>query len=597
MGAADAGALCRDPVSHAGASKRQDARRFSWLALCLAALAAGCHDGPRAPAPHGEALASPEGSIRFEQLAEASGIDFRLTQGDPSLLNLLQVSAGGAGLLDYDGDGDLDVLLLGLSRCALYANDGRGHFRDVTAQSGLSTAGAWMGCATGDFDNDGRTDLFVSGYRCARLYRNRGGRFEDVTRASGIRQDRWFTSAGFADVDKDGDLDVYVGAYVQFGPDEEQQCPLGVDPAGQVISGPCGPERYRPQVGTLYLNLGNGRFRDVTRASGLSLAAGKTLGVAFADFDQDGKTDLYLANDRMRCDLFRNQGFSGGVPRFSNVGVASGTAYSRDGHAQSGMGTDWGDADNDGRLDLFVATFQDESKCLYVNQGRGQFVDSSLAAGLAPADPYVTFGARLVDLDNDGSLDLVVANGHVFAPIGRVDRRLSYPQPLQVFRNRGDGTFDDVSGTAGPVFQVPIVGRAVASGDLDNDGRTDVVAVDLLHGAVVLKNETATPNHWLRVRLRGTKSNRDGIGALVRVRAGGREQVRQVTTCSSYLSASDPRLLFGLGPAETIDRVSVRWPSGRVSTLSAVKADREITIVEDGDVGGEHDGNRHRKQS
>lgn len=556
-------------------------RRHVGSALGLLALAGGCRPGNEAEPPGRIEAATPTSALRFQDITEASGIGFRLTQGDPALLTILQVSAGGAGLLDYNGDGNLDVLLLGLSRCALYANDGGGHFRDVTAVSGLSTGGAWMGCAAADWDNDGRTDLFISGYHCARLYRNAGGRFVDVTHGSGIQADRWFTSAGFADVDNDGDLDLYVGGYLDFGPDKPQQCPLGVDPAGQVVTGPCGPERYTPRAGKLYLNLGNGRFRDVTRESGLDRASGKTLGLAFGDCNGDGKLDLYLANDRMPGDLFVNEGVSGGVPRFRNMGAASGTAYSRDGQVQGGMGADWGDANNDGRLDLFVSTYQDESKCLYLNEGGAHFADASLASGLSPARPLVTFGARLVDLDNDGWLDLCIANGHVLGPVERMDRRLSYPQRIELFHNRGDGVFEDVSRIAGPAFQRPIVGRAVAAGDIDNDGRCDLLVMDVRDRPVLLKNETETGNHWLRVRLRGRKSNRDGIGALVRLRAGGREQVRQVTPCASYLATSDVRAQFGLGAAQAVESVTVRWPSGAVSSVRPAGVDREIAISED----------------
>lgn len=557
-------------------------RRGSLLAsagVTLSLTAAGCAPPARTdanPVPPESTLAS---TIRFREVGAESGLRPGPPPRDLEATTILDMTEGGAGFLDYDGDGDQDILLLGRSRCDLYRNNGRGRFEPVADRAGLSPAGDWMGCSTGDFDNDGRIDIFLTGYRCARLYRNTGGRFSDVTSASRIAADRWFTSAAFADVDNDGDLDLYAGAYVDFGPHAQQHCPVGVDPHGVAVTGPCGPEPYPAQRGVLYLNAG-GRFSDFTRASGLDQATGKTLGVAFADFDSDGDQDLYLANDRMACDLFRNNGRG----RFHGIGVASGTAYTRDGDVQGGMGVDWGDYDGDGDLDLFVATYQNEPKSLYRNDGSETFQEISRSAGLSPATPFVTFGAGFFDADNDGWIDLYLVNGHALGPIERVDPALTFAQPMQLFRNGRDGSFTDVSAALGPAFARRIAGRGAAFGDVDSDGRCDLLAVDLTGAPVLLLNESpAAGNHWLRVVLAGTRSNRMGIGARVTVSAGGRRQVREVRTGYSYLAANDVRLLFGLGIAERVELLEVRWPSGKRSLVRPDSVDREIVVTEESD--------------
>jgi hypothetical protein len=554
-------------------------KRVAAAGLLLAGLAAGCGPAARSAARGQPSPVAPP--VRFRNVTGESGVGFRLGPNDPAQLTIAPMSAGGAGLLDLDSDGDLDLLLLGFGRTAFYRNEGESRFVDVTAAVLPGPAAAWMGCAAGDYDGDGRVDLFLSGYHCARLYRNAGGRFVDRTRGSGIVADRWFTSAAFADVDGDGDLDLYAGGYVRFGPASPQHCPVGVDAAGKAVTGPCGPEPYPALPGKLWVNEG-GRFRDVTRAAGLEHATGKTLGVAFGDYDDDGDPDLYLANDRMPGDLFRNAGEPGGIPRFRNVAAAAGTAYNRDGEVQGGMGVDWGDYDGDGRLDLFVATYQGEPKSLYRNEGRGLFREVSAGAGLAPAQPFVAFGARFADFDNDGWLDLFLANGHVLGPVEKVDPTLSYPQPLQLFHSRGDGTFQEVAAQAGAALATRIVGRGAATGDWDNDGRVDLVAVDLEGSPVLLHNETENQNHWLRVRLDGAGDNRQGIGARATLRVPGaaHTQLRQATAGGSYLAASDPRLLFGLGDAGAGLELVVRWPSGATSRVRPAGVDREVVVRE-----------------
>jgi hypothetical protein len=422
----------------------------------------------------------------------------------------------GCGFLDYNNDGNLDVLLVG-PKVALYQGDGTGRFTDVSAATGLARlSGRFLGCAVGDYDNDGFDDLYLSAYRGGALLRNAGGTgFQEVTKAAGIGPQPWGTSCAFADVDNDGRLDLYVGNYVVFGPNTQPQlCPM----SGHLSS--CGPRYYQPERGVLYRNEGDGRFRDVTKAWGADKVEGKALGVAFADYDGSGRESLAIANDEVAGDLLHNRGRG----RFENIGTSSGTAYDGDGNPHGGMGIDWGDYDNDGKLDLFVATFQNEPKCVYRNEGEF-FTESSVALGMAPALPLVAFGSKWLDYDNDGWLDLILANGHVQDNIAVIDKSAAYLQSTQLFRNAGNGTaFADVSASAlDEGARRPAAGRGLATGDFDNDGRVDVLIADSEGAPLLLHNRTPQAGHWLSVRLVGTKSNRGGIGALVTVEADGRK--------------------------------------------------------------------------
>jgi hypothetical protein len=547
--------------------------RHGYLVACLPIFLTGClsaHPVSPPEAPH-------PSTVLFTDVAAAAGLQFRYGYGRRSPLDLLEISGGGAGLLDVDGDGWLDVLLVGQRRCALYRNDHDGTFTDVTRRAGLTAEGAWMGCAAGDFDDDGRVDLFLCGYRCAALYRNRGdGSFLDVSRAAGIQPDGWMSSAAFADVDRDGRLDLYVGRYARWGDRTIRFCVLeGVRTA-------CGPEMYDPEKGSFYHNEGGGpgggpiRFVEATSRFGLGDTHGKTWGVAFADMNDDGWPDLYLANDEVPCDLYENVRGA----RFRNVGLASGTAYSRDGVRQGGMGVDWGDYNNDGRLDLFVTTFYQQPKSLYRNDGGGRFSEVSDVAGIAaPTLPYVAFGTCLFDMDNDGWLDLFIANGHVRDNPERIDPAVHYAQPLQLFQNAGNGVFRDVTRQAGSAFHRPIVGRAAASGDWDNDGDIDLLVVDAAGAPLLLRNEIGNRRHWLTVRALAA-ARRDAIGARVTITAGGRRQVAEVRPGASFLSTNDPRVHFGLGDATSVERLQIRWPSGRVEERRNLPADRFLTLVE-----------------
>jgi hypothetical protein len=515
--------------------------------------------------------------LRFRDMAAAAGLTFQAGIQGKTPLNIVEISGGGAGFLDADGDGWPDIVLAGYSGCALYRNRGGGRFENVTAGSGLDRlSGAWQGVACGDYDGDGRTDLVLTGHGHLALLRSKGGcRFTDVTRAAGLTLDRWSTSAGFADVNGDGWLDLYVACYVEFRPGMPE---FFEGPEARLT---IGPDAYDAQKGVLYLNRGNGRFVDATRAAGLLAAHGKGLGVAFADYDDDGDSDLYVANDRVPGDFFRNDGKG----HFTSVGAENGTALSAAGNRQAGMGSCWGDYDGDGRLDLVVTTFSQEPKALYRQQEGGLFVESGTAAGFSQTTlPWVAFGVMFADWDNDGWLDLMVANGHVQDQADRVNLELGYRQPTLLFRNRGNGTFEDVSGTAGEAFLRRIVGRALAVADYDRDGRPDALVGNLAGPPLLLHNETPAGN-WVAVRLRGRPPNPEGIGARVRLSAGTRTQIREVRADGSYLSASEPIAHFGLGAEPGPIQLEIRWPDGTRQHLENVPANSLVEAHQPAAVG------------
>lgn len=529
-------------------------RASAAVALAAGLFLSACGGSPRAAAPVNPTGAPPEAPApRFREVGLSAGLRVTPDQGLLPPLDILQTAGYGGGFLDYDGDGVLDVLLVGRPRCALFRGDGHGRFQNVTRAAGLDLPGHWMGCATGDWDNDGRVDLFLSGYRLAALLRNTGGRFTRVPLA--FPAGDWGTSAAFLDYDLDGRLDLYVGCYVRFGPGAPRLCDyVGVKAA-------CSPSHYDAQAGHLYRNLGHGRFADVTAGAGLADTHGKTLGVAVCDYDADGRPDLYLANDGMPCDLYHNEG-----GRFRNVGLESGTAFNGEGAEQAGMGVDWGDVDGDGRPDLVVTTFQHEPTSLYLAIQGGVFREEAYARGLGDRSiERLGFGARFLDADNDGWPDLFVANGHVQDAIAKMQPGVTYAQPPQLFHNRA-GRFVEVGAESD--WARPIVGRAVACGDYDRDGRVDLLVTDLHGRPLLLHNETATAAAWLSIRLEGTRAPRDGTGAVVEAGVGGRTLWRRAGTDGGYLSASEGRVHFGLGSAARPDSLRVRWPGGTVQELS-----------------------------
>lgn len=534
--------------------------------VLLACLAAGCR--PSNPGATGRGTTP--APLQFQDVAARHGLQFQGGLSDVTPLNISQIMAGGAGFFDYDGDTWPDLVLAGLRGARLYHNEGGQSFRDVTVGSGLDRlAGRPQGVASADYDGDGLPDLLVTLLDGARLFRNRGaGRFQDVTTAAGIRVRGWATSAAFADVNGDGRLDLFIGRYVHFGPGMPE---YQTDGEAQLT---LGPEVYEAQRGILYLNQGSGRFQEATRAAGLADSHGKTLGVSFADYDQDGDQDLYLANDESLADFYLNDGKG----HFRNASVENGTATSGSGRRQAGMGVDWGDYNGDHRFDLFVTTFYNEPKSLYRQERGGVFTEVGQSAGLTTAQLRGTaFGAAFADWNNDGQVDLMLANGHVQDQLDRVDPGTGYRQRAQVFLNE-NGTFREVSSGAGPAFAEKIVGRALAVADYDRDGRLDAVIANLVGPPLLLHNESQSGN-WIGLRLHGRALNRDGIGAVVTISAAGRTQIRSVQTGRGYLSFFPAEAHFGLG-GESEVTAEVRWPGGAVQKYVDLKVNTVNDVYE-----------------
>jgi hypothetical protein len=521
----------------------------------------------------------------FVDVARQAGLDWQHHSGGPEKWHILEAKGGGAAFLDYDNDGYLDIYLVNGSslekragppwRDALFRNNGKGGFAEVTVQAGLGDTSWGMGCVAADYDNDGDTDLYLTNYGPNKLYRNEGkGSFGEVSASAGVDDPAWSTGAAFGDYDRDGDLDLYVANYVDFDPHlQRQNRPFCQWHSVEVF---CGPRSLRGAADHLYRNEGDGRFAEVTAAAGVE-DQGKYYGFAvlFGDYDVDGWPDLFIANDSTPNLLYHNEG----TGRFREVALQAGVAYNLEGKGQACMGAAFGDYDNDGFLDLFVTNFADDYNTLYRNLEGRFFLDVTMKAKLADKSlPYVGWGTCFLDYDHDGDLDLFVANGHVYPQIDRLRlNEETYRQPAQLFANQGDGTFGEVKGVA--ALRERRVSRGACYGDYDEDGDLDLLLLNLDDYPTLLRNEGAA-GHWLMLRLVGRRSNRDGVGARLSLFAGGRRQVREVIAGSSFLGGQDPRVHFGLGPHARVDSLEVRWPSGAVDHLYGLEADRHLVIEE-----------------
>ena len=522
-----------------------------------------------------------EPPIHFTDVTDSAGIHFKHTDGAAGEYHLPETLGAGGAFLDYDNDGDLDLYLVNSAAPSmLYRNNGNGTFTDVTAAADVSNEKSYgHGVACGDYDNDGYVDIYVTNFGANRLYHNNGdGTFTDVTPKSGTGDARWSSSATFFDYNLDSYLDLYVVNYLDYQLDASYP-PCFENPAFGVtekVRGYCHPKHFEGAPDRLYRNNGNGTFTDVTEAANIRDPGGpflgKGLGVVAADFDADGNPDLYVANDDTPNYLFYNKGDG----TFAEIAILTGCAYSADGIAQAGMGVDAGDYNGDGFLDIFVTNFSYETNTLYRNNGDGTFSDVSYKAQLGE-ESYLSlgFGTGFFDADNDGHLDIFIANGHIFPTVERTTDVLSYKQPNQFFWNQGDATFAEVR-----FDERPAVSRGTLFGDYDNDGDTDLLVTQLNGTIMLLRNENQTSNNWLRLKLIGTRSNRDGIGTRITLTIGSESQTREVRMGSSYLSSNDPRVLIGVGAHDAVDKLEIRWQSGVVQTLENLAVNQELIVTE-----------------
>ncbi|MEC7868211.1 MAG: CRTAC1 family protein [Candidatus Poribacteria bacterium] len=513
-----------------------------------------------------------------------SGIDFKHTDGKSEKRLFNEFLGSGGGFFDYDNDGDLDIYLVnGASQIAspdknpstnaLYRNNGDGSFSNVTELTGTGSTSYGTGCTVGDYDNDGDLDLYIANFGPNVLYQNSGkGTFIDVSMQSGVANSQWGTSCAFADVDNDGNLDLYITNYADYAVKNDKKCYV------RGIWQYCGPRSYPPDTDIFYHNNGNGMFTDLTEKSGfLDVPACHGLGVAFGDYDNDGDQDLYVANDQDPNFLFQNQG-SG---KFEETALLSGVSYSDMGKEEAGMGTIFGDYDNDGLLDLTVSNFQKETNTLYHNEGSGFFADVTTLAGIGEITySYLGWGIAFFDYNNDGYKDIFVANGHVLDNITDIDRSTTYPQRNLLFRNLGDGTFEDVSNQSGSGLTLQKVSRTVALGDYDNDGDLDILVTNWNQTADLLRNEGGNLNNWIQINVVGTKSNKSGIGTRIKLVAGNLKQYQEVQSGGSYLAFSDLRTHFGVGNAKRIDLVEILWPSGHIDKYKDLAVNHRFIATE-----------------
>ena len=610
--------------------------KASWPVLLAIVLLGGCRSDRREPPSRSDAasalsrIADLQPGEWFVDRAEETGLNFVQVNGMSGKFYYAEIIGSGAALFDYDNDGDLDIYLpqgqtlgAGWSTTALaelpprggrlYRNDlvvnadgtRRLRFTDVTEASGLKSSGYGMGVATGDFNNDGCVDVYLTNLGPNQLFRNNcDGTFTDVSKQSGTADPpslasrggarsgpvslkprakvdpSWSVSAAFVDFDRDGWLDLFVGNYLEWSAESNTPC---FSPSGRPDY--CSPNVYRPQPSRLYHNNRDGTFTDVTAAAGLTREFGPALGVVTADFNGDGWLDIYVANDGQPNQLWINQRDG----TFKNAGLLSGAAMNAHGKAKAGMGVDAGDFDNDGDEDLFVANLRSEGNDLYVNDGSGLFEGQSERSGLGPASlPYTGFGTAWFDFDNDGWLDTLVVNGAVqtIEALRQANDPLPLHQPKLLFHNLGNGRFEDVTKRAGAVFRLSEVGRGAAFGDIDNDGDVDVLVANNGGRARLLINNVGNRNHWVGLRLVGQQTNRDMLGARVEIAKADGEGVsprtlwRRARADGSYASANDPRALAGLGQSLKPPRVRVIWPSGRTEVFGEVPVDRYTTLKE-----------------
>ena len=530
--------------------------------------------------------AHPSSQVSFTDIRKAAGIDFVQDSTQTDEKYYLETMGTGVAWIDYDQDGLLDLYLVQSAateaykparplRSALYHNNGDGTFTDVTEKARVGGQGHYgQGVAVGDFNNDGFPDLYVTGYGSAILYRNNGdGTFSDVTAQAGVADDgNWSSSAGWFDFDKDGWLDLVVTNYIDWSPKTNLWC--GEHKPG--FRSYCNPNNYRGQKTTLYHNNHDGTFTDVSEKSGVGNAESKGMSMVLADLNNDGWPDIAIANDTWPNFLFENNHDG----TFTDVSLISGLAASEDGRYEAGMGIDAADVDGDGNLDIYITHLDFELNRLYHNNGDGTFSDATYSSGIGNKAILLSgVAAKFIDYDNDGWPDILQANGAMLDNVQLYHSLVSYKEPLLMFRNLGHGKFEKVSESLGPDFNRPMAGRGLATADFFNDGQVGI-AVNCRGEAPLILRNAGTPNHWVEILLIGAKSNRDGIGSLLKLSSGGVVQVDQAKGGTSYMSASDPRIHFGLGKRSKIDSLQITWPSGQVDKLTSVPIDTILAVKE-----------------
>jgi hypothetical protein len=519
-------------------------------------------------------------------VTEETGISFRHTDGSSGKHFIIEYISAGLALFDYDGDGDIDIYFLNgaplrgtlaevTPKNALYRNDGGWKFTDVTDEAGVGDVGHGLGVAVGDYDSDGDLDLYVNNYGPNVLYRNNGnGTFTNVTQAAYVGNGHKVgAGVNFLDMDKDGDLDLFVSNYIKFSYDKHvTRTKMGfpVYPS---------PRDYRPDPDVLYRNNGDGTFTDVTAAAGIEMYAGPGMGTICADYDNDGDTDIFIGNDVEANFLFQNNGEG----KFKEVAIMAGVAYDFSGMEHGSMGAECGDYDNDGLLDFHVTSYRQELATLYKNMGNGLFEDVTIETGAGIGTRrHVTWGSGLVDFDNDGDRDLFIACGDLDDNVERFEDIFMYNSPNNLLLNTGDGKFVNVSDKCGDGLAVKLSSRGAGFDDLDNDGDIDVVILNSRREPTILRNDSANNNHWIQIYLKGVKTNRDGIGAHVKVIAGDLVLLDEVHSGRGYQSHYGMRLHFGLGNRDKVDRIEVRWIGGGIDVFENIAVDRLITLTEGG---------------
>ncbi len=531
-------------------------------------------------------LVNSDTQIQFIDVTREAGIHWTHVDGRSGEKFCMEMLGSGAAFFDYDADGDPDLYLVNgaplpgyhtseMPTNSLYENNGDGTFTDVTLKAGVGDTGYGHGCAVGDYDNNGYLDIYVTNYGKNRLYRNNGdGTFTDVTEKAGVVETRWSTSCAFADYDRDGNIDLYVVNYLEYNIDENPWC--GIKEKG--IRAYCEPDNFQAQADTLYRNNGDGTFTDVTKSVGIYNDTGKGLGVVWGDYNNDGNPDVYVANDSTENFFYTNLGNG----KFSEVGFMIGVALSEYGVAENGMGTAFGDWDNNGWLDLTVTNYADQTNTFYHNDGDGFFTDAtSLTKTALVTYPYLGWATAFVDFNNDGYGDVFVANGHLQDNLKELGLEGTYAQRNLLFQNKQDGTFTEVSQSLGPGFSLEDVSRGATFADYDLDGDIDIFVTNSNTPPRLLRNDGGNRNNWLQIKMKATRSSSDAVGTRVKITTGDLSQIREVQSGDGYLSQRELKLHFGIGKHDKVDKIEIQWMSGSTQIVQQVPANQVLSLQED----------------